>query len=193
VGAAQVECFFGMILVVQLIIRREWRPSIELQKRGPITGRILSNLGKELEMNTVRQILKAKSNHVWTISKHSTVFDALKLLAEKKIGSLVVIEDGQVAGIFTERDYARKVGLIHGISEEVCIEEVMTKELVTVDPNKSVRECMVIMTNNRIRHLPVMQEGKLVGMISVGDVVKDIVEELEFHVEQLTSYITGLR
>ncbi len=144
-------------------------------------------------MNTVRQILKAKGNQVWTISKNSTVFDALKLLAEKKIGSLMVIEDGQVAGIFTERDYARKVGLIHGIPEEICIEEVMTKELITVGPNKSVRECMVLMTNNHIRHLPVMEEGKLVGMVSVGDVVKDLIEELEFHVEQLTSYITGLR
>jgi signal-transduction protein with cAMP-binding, CBS, and nucleotidyltransferase domain len=144
-------------------------------------------------MNTVQQILKAKGNQVWTISKNSTVFDALKLLAQNKIGSLMVIEDGQVAGIFTERDYARKVGLIHGKPEEICIEEVMTKELITVDPKKSVKECMVLMTNNRIRHLPVMEEGKLVGMISVGDVVKDMIEELEFHVEQLTNYITGLR
>ena len=143
-------------------------------------------------MNQVRQLLKAKGRHVWTISKDSTVLDSLKLMAEKQIGGLVVIEDDQVAGIFTERDYARKVGLIHGKPEEICIGEVMTKELITVDPKKSVKECMVIMTTNHIRHWPVMEEGKLVGMISVGDVVKDMIEELEFHVEQLTKYITGL-
>jgi CBS domain-containing protein len=144
-------------------------------------------------MNKVQQILKAKGNHVWTISKHSTVFDGLKLMAEKQIGSLMVIEDGKVAGIFTERDYARKVGPNRRKPEETRIEEVMTKELITVDPNQTVNECMVLMTNKHIRHLPVMDEGQLVGMISVGDVVKDIIEELEFHVEQLTSYITGLR
>jgi CBS domain-containing protein len=144
-------------------------------------------------MNTVRQILKVKGEHVWTISKESTVFDGLKLMAEKQIGALMVIEDGQVIGIFTERDYARKVGPERRNPEETRIEEVMTKELITVNRNQSVNECMVLMTDNHIRHLPVMDEGQLVGMISVGDVVKDIIEELKFHVEQLTSYITGLR
>ena len=144
-------------------------------------------------MNKVKQILKAKDNHVWTISKHSTVFDGLKLMAEKKIGSLMVIEDGQVAGIFTERDYARKVGPERRNPEETRIEEVMTRELITIDLNQTVKECMVLMTDNHIRHLPVMDDGRLVGIISAGDVVKDIIEELEFHVEQLTSYITGLR
>ena len=144
-------------------------------------------------MNKVKQILKAKDNHVWTISKHSTVFDGLKLMAEKKIGSLIVIEDGQVVGIFTERDYARKVGPERRNPEDTRIEEVMTRELITIDLNKTVNECMALMTDNHIRHLPVMDDGRLVGIISAGDVVKDIIEELEFHVEQLTSYITGLR
>ena len=144
-------------------------------------------------MNTVRQLLKVKGEHVWTISKESTVFDSLKLMAEKRIGSLVVIEDGQVIGIFTERDYARKVGPERRIPEETCIEEVMTRDLITVDLNQTVKQCMVLMTDNHIRHLPVMDKGQLVGMISVGDVVKDMIEELEFHVEQLTSYISGLR
>jgi len=144
-------------------------------------------------MNKVRQILNAKGRHVWTISKDSTVFDGLKLMTEKLIGSLVVLEEGQVAGIFTERDYARRVGPERRNPEETRIEEVMTRELITVDPNQTVNECMVLMTENHIRHLPVLDEGRLVGIISVGDVVKDIIEELEFHVQQLQSYITGLR
>jgi CBS domain-containing protein len=144
-------------------------------------------------MNTVRQLLKVKGEHVWTISKESTVLDSLELMAEKRIGSLVVIEDGQVIGIFTERDYARKVGPERRKAEETRIEEVMTKELITINPKQTVNECMILMTNNHIRHLPVIDDGRLVGIISVGDVVKDIIEELEFHVEQLKSYITGLR
>jgi CBS domain-containing protein len=144
-------------------------------------------------MNTVRQLLKVKGEHVWTISKEATVLDSLELMAEKRIGSLVIIEDGQVVGIFTERDYARKVGPERRNPEETRIEEVMTRELITIDLNQTVNECMLLMTDNNIRHLPVMEDGRLVGIISVGDVVKDIIEELEFHVEQLKSYITGLR
>ncbi len=144
-------------------------------------------------MNKVRQLLKVKGEHVWSISKESTVEDSLKLMAEKQIGSLVVVDEGQVIGIFTERDYARKVGIDRIKSVETRIEEVMTRELITVNPNQTVKECMVLMTDNHIRHLPVMDEGKLVGIISIGDVVKDVIEELEFHVKQLTNYITGLR
>ena len=144
-------------------------------------------------MNKVRQILKAKGEQVWTISKDSTILDGLKLMAEKRIGSLPVLEGGQVVGIFTERDYARRVGPDRRKPEETRIEEVMTRELITVDPNQTVNDCMVLMTENHIRHLSVIDEGRLVGIISVGDVVKDIIEELEFHVEQLKSYITGLR
>jgi CBS domain-containing protein len=144
-------------------------------------------------MNKVRQLLKKKGGHVWSISKRSTVEDSLRLMAKKNIGSLVVIDKGEVVGIFTERDYSRKVGLDRVNSVDTSIEEVMTKDLITVNPNQTVKECMVLMTDNHIRHLPVMDMGQLVGMISVGDVVKDMIEELEFHVEQLTGYITGLR
>jgi CBS domain-containing protein len=144
-------------------------------------------------LNKVRQILKAKGGQVWTISKDSTILDGLKLMAEKQIGSLPVLEGEQVVGIFTERDFARRVGPDRRKPEETRIEEVMTRELITVDPDQTVNDCMMLMTENHIRHLPVMDEGRLVGIISVGDVVKDIIEELEFHVEQLKSYITGLR
>ena len=144
-------------------------------------------------MNKVRHLLKAKGEQVWTISKDSTILDGLKLMADKRIGSLPVLDGGRVVGIFTERDYARRVGPDLRKPEETRIEEVMTRELITVDPGQTVNDCMVLMTENHIRHLPVMDEGRLVGIISVGDVVKDIIEELEFHVEQLKSYITGLR
>jgi len=144
-------------------------------------------------MNTVRQLLKGKGEHVWTVSKESTVFDGLQLMAEKRIGSLVVVDDGQIIGIFTERDYARRIGPERKNPEETRIEEVMTRELITIDLNKTVNECMGLMTDNHIRHLPVVDDGRLVGIISVGDVVKDIIEELEFHVDQLTKYISGLR
>jgi CBS domain-containing protein len=144
-------------------------------------------------MNKVQQLLKAKGEQVWTISKDSTVLEGLELMAEKRVGSLPVLEGGQVVGIGTERDYARRVGPDRRKPEGTCIEEVMTRELITVDPNQTVNDCMTLMTENHIRHLPVMDEGRLVGIISVGDVVKDIIEELEFHVEQLKGYITGLR
>ncbi len=144
-------------------------------------------------MNTVKKLLKNKGEQVWTISKESTVFDALILMAEKRIGSLVVIEGSQVVGIFTERDFSRKVGTERKNPEATLIDEVMTRELITVNLDQTVNECMVLMTENHVRHLPVMAHDRLVGIISIGDVVKDIIEELEFHVEQLTKYITGLR
>jgi len=144
-------------------------------------------------MNTVQKLLKIKGKQVWTISKESTVFNGLKLMAQKQIGSLVVIEGSQVVGIFTERDFSQKVGVERKNPDETLIGEVMTRELITVNLNQTVNECMVLMTENYVRHLPVMADGRLVGIISVGDVVKDIIGELEFHVEQLTKYITGLR
>ena len=144
-------------------------------------------------MNKIRQLLKVKGNQVWTIAKDSTVLAALELMAEKQIGSLLVLDQGELAGIFTERDFARKVGAKALKPEETLIAEVMTKELVTVKPSQGVKECMALMTEKRIRHLPVMEEGRVVGLISIGDVVKDLIEEMEFHVKQLHNYITGLR
>jgi len=144
-------------------------------------------------MNKVRQLLKAKGHKVWTISKDATVLDALKLMADKKIGSLVVLGSEDVVGIFTERDHARKVGLMNKKPEETCVHEVMTKELIRVNPNNSVNECMELMTEKRVRHLPVFEGERLVGIISIGDVVKDIIEELQFLVSQLEKYIAGLR
>lgn len=144
-------------------------------------------------MNSVWQILKVKGNQVWTISRHATVLEATKLMAEKGIGALLVVENEAVVGIFTERDLARKVDVLGRKPVETRVEEVMSTDLITVSPNQSVHECMQIMNDKRLRHLPVYDEGRLVGIISIGDVVKDIIGELQFMVSQLESYITGLR
>lgn len=144
-------------------------------------------------MNNVSQLLRVKGSKVWTISKNSSVMEALERMAENKVGSLVVDDGDKVVGIFTERDHARKVGLLNRKPEDVEIHEVMTTDLITVSPTQSVRECMKVMTESRVRHLPVFEDGKLVGIISIGDVVRDLIEELEFLVEQLQNYIRGLR
>ncbi len=114
-------------------------------------------------------------------------------MAEKGIGALLVVENEAVVGIFTERDLARKVDVLGRKPVETRVEEVMSTDLITVSPNQSVHECMEIMNDKRLRHLPVYDEGRLVGIISIGDVVKDIIGELQFMVSQLESYITGLR
>jgi CBS domain-containing protein len=144
-------------------------------------------------MNNVKQLLRIKGNQVWTIPIGSTVLEAMQLMADKKIGSLVVMEGSEVLGIFTERDHARKVGLMNYKPESVIVDDVMTDELITVTPGQSVRECMSIMTDNRVRHLPVFEDGNMIGIVSIGDVVSDLIEELQFFVEQLENYITGLR
>lgn len=144
-------------------------------------------------MNKVKQLLKVKGDQVWTISKEATVLDGLRLMAEKNIGAVLVVEGGKPIGIFTERDYARKVGLALKPPDTTRIEDVMTRELITVAPNQSVNDCMALMTNHYIRHLPVVEKNRLVGIVSIGDVVRDIIEELEFLVRQLQNYINGLR
>ena len=142
-------------------------------------------------MITVRDILRTKGNQIWSVSPDVTVFSALELMAEKNIGALVVTDGENLAGIFSERDYARKVILKGKASKETSVREIMTSEVTTVRPSQSVDECMALMTDKRIRHLPVFEGDKLVGLISIGDVVKAIISEREFTIKQLESYITG--
>lgn len=144
-------------------------------------------------MNTVRLILKAKGNQVWSIPKDARVSEAIALFVEKKIGSVIVMDGKTVVGIFTERDFAHKVGFYGTAPSLVKIEDVMTKDLVTVKPDNTVNDCMAIMTDRHIRHLPVYDDGQLVGLLSIGDVVKDMIDELNFMVTQLENYIKGLR
>jgi CBS domain-containing protein len=144
-------------------------------------------------MNKVKRILKLKGHRVWKISKEASVLDALKLMAEKQTGSVIVMDGDQIAGIFTERDFARKVGVLDSLPSAVKVKDVMTSKLITVTSEDTVNHCMTLITDHHIRHLPVLENDHLVGIISIGDVVKDIIEELQFAVKQLESYITNFR
>lgn len=142
-------------------------------------------------MNKIKHILKGKGDDVYTIDKDACVFDAIKLMAEKEIGALVVTDGDKLAGIISERDYTRKVILKGRTSHQTRIEEIMTTDVITVHGKATIKECMSLMTENRIRHLPVTEGDKLVGMLSIGDLVKTIIAEQQFTIEQLQSYIRG--
>ena len=141
-------------------------------------------------MASMKDILQLKGQEVLTINRGETVFAALQLMAEKNVGALIVTGDeGRVAGIFTERDYARKV-ILKGISSlNTPLEKIMTESVCFVDPELSVDEGMALMTEKRCRHLPVLDQGELVGLVSIGDLVKAAIEDKEFIIDQLTRYI----
>ena len=141
-------------------------------------------------MATVAQILKSKADQVvYKIPPTASVFDAVKLMADKNIGAVLVGEGANIEGIFTERDYARKIVLMSKSSKETPVREAMTAQVRYVRPEQTSEECMALMTENRVRHLPVMAEGKLVGLVSIGDLVKDVISEQKFLIEQLEQYI----
>jgi CBS domain-containing protein len=145
-------------------------------------------------MKTVAHVLSSKPDQtVYTITPTASVFDAVKLMAEKSIGALVVKEGEKVVGIITERDYARKIVLMARSSGDTPVRDIMTSSVMYVRPDQASEECMVLMTENRLRHLPVMDGGKLIGLISIGDLVKDIISEQKFIIQQLEHYITGER
>jgi len=144
-------------------------------------------------MTTVLRVLQTKGNDMYTIAPEAKVIDALRLMAEKNIGALLVVEGEALAGIFSERDYARKIVLKGESSERTAVKDVMTSGVVTIRPEQSIEECMAVMTGKHVRHLPVIDNGALVGMISIGDVVKAIIYEHEYTIKQLENYITGAR
>ena len=145
-------------------------------------------------MKSAAQILKSKPEQtVHTVTPSTSVFDAVKLMAEKNIGALLVMEDVKIVGIITERDYARKIVLIGRSSKETPVRDIMTSPVMSVRPSQTNEECMALMTENRVRHLPVMDNGKLLGLISIGDLVKDIISEQQFIIQQLEHYIAGDR
>ena len=126
-------------------------------------------------MHTIRHILQIKGNYVWSITPDSTVFDALRLMADKGIGALVVMKDDELVGILSERDYARKI-ILHGkTSRDTLVSEVMTEEVFTIHPDQTTHECMELLAEKHIRHVPVTMEDKVVGVISIGDIVNDII------------------
>lgn len=144
-------------------------------------------------MKTVRQVLEAKGSAVHGASPETSVYDALRLMAEHDVGALVVTEGRRLVGILSERDYARKVVLLGRVSKDTPVRDIMTSEVVCVGPQDSVEACMSLMTQRRIRHLPVLEAGTLVGLVSIGDVVKSIIGEQQFAIEQLEQYIQGSR
>ena len=144
-------------------------------------------------MTSIHQLLEIKGSEVWQISPDSSVYEALQLLAEKNIGALLVLQNGELVGVVSERDYARKVALHGKTSMKTPVKEIMSGNVVTVSPDNTVEEAMAIMTDKHIRHLPVLEAGKIVGVVSIGDLVKAIIADQEFAINQLENYISGSR
>jgi CBS domain-containing protein len=155
--------------------RQEWIPVTFTERRYAAVNRSL---------RTVSDILKLKGHETWSVTPEMTVFEALQLMADKGIGAVVVMDDGKLVGVMSERDYARKVILKGKASRDIPVREIMTEKVVTVYPDTLCTECMAVMTEKHIRHLPVVEMGKLVGVVSIGDVVKAIISEQQYVIER---------
>ena len=142
-------------------------------------------------MRTAKDILAAKGNDIWSVGPDDTVFDAVKEMADKEVGALLVMDGDKLVGIVTERDYARKVILEGKTSKDSTVRDVMTKRVLCVSPERTIDECMALMTDKRARHLPVVDHKKVVGVISIGDLVKAVISEQQVLIDQLQHYITG--
>ena len=142
-------------------------------------------------MKTVAQLLRTKGHQVLSVSPDIPVFEALEVMAEKNVGALLVLEGERLVGIFSERDYARKVILKGKASKETPVREIMSSHVLYIRPEQTIEDCMALMTGKRVRHLPVLEEQRVIGVISIGDVVKAVIAEQEFMIEQLQNYITG--
>jgi CBS domain-containing protein len=142
-------------------------------------------------MKTLRRVLEAKGHDVYSTTPDATVFDALKEMADRDVGALIVMEGDKVVGVFSERDYARKIILLGRSSRETAVREIMTGKVVYARPGLKLDECLALMTDKRIRHLPVMDDGELVGVVSIGDLVKGIIDHQRFVIEQLEGYVTS--
>jgi CBS domain-containing protein len=142
-------------------------------------------------VETVRSILKIKGNQIWSLSPEASVYEAIELMAEKGVGALLVVTGEKLVGIISERDYARKVILKGHSSKDTLVRDIMTKDLVTVTPAHTMADCMRIITDHRVRHLPVLEGESLAGMISIGDVIRAIISAQADTIRQLSSYITG--
>jgi CBS domain-containing protein len=142
-------------------------------------------------MVTVRQLLGRKGQDVWSIDVEEPVLEAIQLMADKHVGALPVTRNGELVGVISERDYARKVILLGRSSAETPVWQIMSSPVVTVAPDQDVRQCMQVMTHRRIRHLPVVEQGRMVGVISIGDLVRAVIEEQDHTIEQLERFIVG--
>ncbi|HFC09540.1 MAG TPA: CBS domain-containing protein [Chloroflexi bacterium] len=142
-------------------------------------------------IQTIRQLLKAKGHEVWAISPNATVYEALEMMADKDVGALLVMEGDRLVGIFSERDYARRCILRNRRSKETRVRELMTQDVITITPSTTIDEAMELMTRHRIRHLPVVENDKVVGVVSIGDIVKTVIENQQHMISHLEGYIAG--
>ncbi len=142
-------------------------------------------------MGSVKDILKAKGAAIFSVGPGFTIYSALEVMVEKNVSALLVMEEEKLVGIFTERDYARKVVLKGKHSRDTKIEEVMSKDVITITPDSTIDECMRIMTDRFIRHLPIVEDNKVLGLVSIGDVVKFIIEDQKFIIQHMEQYIAG--
>jgi CBS domain-containing protein len=142
-------------------------------------------------MTTIRQLLREKGHKICSVGPESTVFDAIRKMADEDIGSLVVMEGGKIVGIITERHYARNVVLKGRTSPATRVRDIMENKVLYAQPDQSVEECMAIMTDKRVRHLPVIEQGKEIGLVSIGDLVKSIISDQKFTIDQLEHFIRG--
>jgi CBS domain-containing protein len=144
-------------------------------------------------MKTVKDILRAKGSKVYSISPDATVYEALNRMADKNVGALLVLELEQIVGLISERDYARKTILKGRFSKETAVKEIMTTNVITVGPGEDLEECMELFTDKHVRHLPVIEDEKIIGIISIGDVVKGVIDYKEFIIQEQEKYIKGKR
>ena len=142
-------------------------------------------------MKLVSQLVEAKGHDVWSVIPDTTVLDALQLMADKKVGALLVLEEDRLVGVFSERDYARKVVLKGRSSKDTPVRDIMSSNIVSVEPDQTTELCMSLMTEKRVRHLPVVDGDKVIGVISIGDVVKAVISDREDSIQELERYITG--
>ena len=139
----------------------------------------------------VEQLLKTKGNEIWSIAPQATVYEALQIMSEKDVGALLVLDKGNLVGIFSERDYARKLILKGRFSKDTTVGELMTREVLYIESQSTIEHCMALMTAKRVRHLPVLENERLIGIVTIGDVVKQIISDQEFTIQQLERYIKG--
>jgi CBS domain-containing protein len=142
-------------------------------------------------MASVGQLLRSKGNAVWSVTPDTTVYDAIKLMAQKEVGALLVLEGDKLMGIISERDYARKVILRGRSSKDTPVRDIMTERVLYVRPEQTIEECMALMTAKRVRHLPVCEDDHVIGVVSIGDLVKSVISQQEYLIQQLENYIAG--
>ena len=142
-------------------------------------------------MKTIKRLLEAKGYDIWSIAPDASVYEAIKLMSDKNVGALLVLESGKLIGVISERDCTRRVILNGRAPKDTKVREVMTSDVIYILPDQTVEECMALMTAKRVRHLPVLADDQLIGIVSIGDLVKDIISEQEFMIQQLEHYIKG--